>query len=57
MYLWLLVFLLLLLLLLLLSMLNPSALCDKLLGASFCISQVLSMFFPSCFNSCIVNVC
>ena len=40
MYLSLLVFLLLLLLLL-----NPSAY-DKLLGSSFCISQVLSVYFP-----------
>ena len=35
----------LLLLLLLLLLLNPSAY-DKLLGSDFCISQVLSMYFP-----------
>ena len=33
------------LLLLMLLLLNPSA-CDKLLGSSFCICQVLSVYFP-----------
>ena len=33
----------------------PSAY-DKLLGSNFCISQVLSVYFP-CFNSGIANVC
>ena len=28
---------------------------DKHLGASFCISQVLSTYFSFCFNSCIVK--
>ena len=40
--------------LLFIDVFNTSAY-DKHLGASFCISQVLSMYFSFCFNSCIVK--